>query len=475
MKPERMWTKQHDAFLYFDPALKPRPGQGPGFRVQLPGSRMLIIRALPRSTSALQPVAKLSITSVCGSEDGERTFVVRIPTWASKVKTVGEHPSIPAVTRPTALETMTTVEEPPINDIFTVRPRLVERADILPDSTSTVNSSLSALQTPGTSHPGLSKHVESDQRVQQQLELTLEPQGDEVPNPTRRALTEDAVLRNSQTDERSNGQPETPAEAPRPPPPVLSPLQTVFPPASGNTPSYSSPYGYGQALPPGIAMSQLGMPYEVATGRAVYLQPPPPPPLYNPHPLVHSHTAPLGIPFVPGHMHGHSNTSPDFLSRPPSHAHTPPINGFVDPSTGTPIFTPPRQSSRIEIRAPSEQSLGKSSVRKPSGLRSAAAMFEPSRYTGDAGNQDYLPVANAGPPFSYAPTEMRDDGGLSEDGQATQHQLLDPAVMAYSPYQQPYYYPEPYGYSGYMDMSHVAQYEMYPSDPMPSQGGGIYY
>ncbi|OBZ70337.1 hypothetical protein A0H81_09623 [Grifola frondosa] len=49
MKPERMWTKQHEAFLYFDPALKPRAGQGPGFRVRLPGGKGQIVRLSPQS------------------------------------------------------------------------------------------------------------------------------------------------------------------------------------------------------------------------------------------------------------------------------------------------------------------------------------------------------------------------------------------------------------------------------------------
>lgn len=189
--------------------------------------------------------------------------------------------------------------------------------------------------------------------------------------------------------------------------------------------------------------------------------------MYNPRPVVHSHMAPPGGPFVPGHMHTHSAVSPDFLSQPPSHAHTPPINGFIDPSTGTPIFTPPRQSSRIEIRAPSDQPEGKpvkTSVRKPSGLRSAAAMFEPSQPTNDTENQDYFDPETS---FPYVPPEIR-----GED--VTQQQLLDPAIMAYSPYQPPYYYPEQYGYTGYMDMSQVAQYEMYPTDPRASQAT-IYY
>jgi hypothetical protein len=52
-------------------------------------------------------------------------------------------------------------------------------------------------------------------------------------------------------------------------------------------------------------------------------------------------------------------------------------------------------------------------------------------------------------------------------------QSMENAMYGYSPYHQQYYYPEQYGYSQYYDMSHVQQYEMYPTDPHATQA--VYY
>jgi len=46
-------------------------------------------------------------------------------------------------------------------------------------------------------------------------------------------------------------------------------------------------------------------------------------------------------------------------------------------------------------------------------------------------------------------------------------------MMAYPAYQQPYYYPEPYGYPQYMDMSQTGQYDMYNVEQNPQ--GTVYY
>jgi len=53
--------------------------------------------------------------------------------------------------------------------------------------------------------------------------------------------------------------------------------------------------------------------------------------------------------------------------------------------------------------------------------------------------------------------------------------MPDPAMVAYSHYSQPYYYPEAYNYVPYMEVSpQVGQYEMYSNDPLPPQGT-VYY
>jgi hypothetical protein len=217
-------------------------------------------------------------------------------------------------------------------------------------------------------------------------------------------------------------------------------------------------------------MNQQGVPYEVSTGRAIYYQPPQQ--VYNPRPIMHTHMAPPGIPFVPGHMRHLTTSSPDFVAP----AHTPPLNGFIDPSTGTPLFSIPRQSSRIEIRAPSQLPDSKASqktVRRPSGLRTAATAFEPQQSAGgnDQG-QGYFPdQQNNG---LYVPLNGA-DGPLGEDAIHHQQQSMDPGVMGYPPYQQQYYYPEQYGYSPYMEMPQVAQYELYPPDPHATPQQPIYY
>ena len=483
MKPELMWTKQHDGFLHFDPALKPRYGQGAGFRVKLPGDRAQIVRAPLRSqTPAPASIAKPATASVLGSEYGEKSFVVRLPKRAGKEQAMEDATATLSIE-----ESVTTIEDPPIDDIFTVRPRLVVRNPI-PLSQLAVNDVSDILVPPSDAFfGGPSKQTEStlssvtassqglpEAAAQQQLEqLSMKPQ---EPDSARRVLAEEAVLRNLSTAEdptKDDQQPPSSASEQRPP---LPPLQTVFtPPVSQTSPPYGSPYPYAPALPPGIAMNQHGMPYELATGRPVYLQPPPPP-MYNPRPVMHSHMEPPSIPFVPGHIHHHSTASPDFLALPPSH--TPPINGFIDPSNGIPIFSFPRQTSRIEIRAPTEQSeVGKSSGRRPSGLRTTAATFEPSRPSDDA-VQGYFPSVS-GPDMEtltpFAHVNAADGIVTGEEGQTAQHsQAVDPALMGYSPYPQQYYYPEAYGYPTYMDMSQVGQYEMYPSEPQAPQGT-VYY
>jgi hypothetical protein len=87
MKPDRVWTKQHDGFLHFDPALKARPGHGQGLKVKIPGNQSQVVRAHSGTQSATpQPMRKQSIASSFGSEDGEKTFVVRIPRSAFYIR-----------------------------------------------------------------------------------------------------------------------------------------------------------------------------------------------------------------------------------------------------------------------------------------------------------------------------------------------------------------------------------------------------
>jgi hypothetical protein len=186
----------------------------------------------------------------------------------------------------------------------------------------------------------------------------------------------------------------------------------------------------------------MGIPYELATGRPVYL---PPPNMYDPRPMM----PPPSVPFVPGHVH-HRSLS-DFSAQPSPPPPQP--NGFIDYNTGQTFFSFPRQSSRIQIRSPD----GRPQTVKPSGLRSSAVAFEPTR-TEDG--------------FFSAPLVNRDsieEGTPGEEpSQPDQHQ-----AAAYNPYEQQYYYPDAYAYNPYMDMSQMGQYGMYPQDHIPQ--GTVYY
>jgi hypothetical protein len=438
MKPELMWTKQHEAFLYFDPTFKPKPGHGAGYRVKLPGEQTHVVRAGPTSRAPQTFTPKFE-----GSDAGEKYFIVRLPQRAGKEQAVvvDEQIAVTSVKEVISVKLQSAVAKP-------------SEQKAQPIAINILAQSLPVSESPTKPLPEAS--------VRSQLErLTVDPRPSD---PERLAKTEQAVLRQSTTDATSN--PRVIEDSSSSERPVLPPLQTTFTPPPPPppqpilqpSPAYGSPYGYHHALPAGVAMNHHGMPYEVATGRPVYF----PPPMYNPSPLIPNHYN-AGV-FVPSHMHHSSAVSPDFLAQPPSH--TPPVNGFIDPATGTPIFSFPRQTSRIEIRAPTEESgrPGKSTSRTTSGLRTTAPTFQPSRST-STDNGYYQPAATEASVSSYENT----NGQPMEE--ASQHGMA--GMMAYPAYQQPYYYPEPYGYPQYMDMPQAGQYDMYNMDQTPQ--GTVYY
>ena len=458
MKPELMWTKQHEGFLHFDldPALKPRQGQGVGIQVKLPGKAAKIVRAPLRSWKTVVKIPILKPATPVGSDAGEKAYAVRLPTAQGKVKQVNVQAA-----------TASPSEEAP-----KARP-LVGRRHSLP----VPREELSAPQD--ASAAGHS-HVLSDSTnaslvtsLMSRLEISVES----PPQPalfmadtTAGTKTEEAVLQHPSPEiaevARSQGETQIPAPLPS--------IQTVFtPPISQPSPVYGSPYGYVPALPPGIAMNQHGVPYELSTGRPVYLQAAPPP-MYNPRPIMHSHVSSSSIPFIPSHVPHQSAVSPDFLAQ--SASHTPPVNGFIDPSTGTPIFSFPRQTTRIKISAPLESGAAVKSPgnpspshqSNPSGLRTTATSFEPSGSVSESARNGYHPRLRSpemnNPPI-YAPLDGPGEGSTAN------HHPQDP-MIAYQ-YPQHYYYPEPY-FSPYVDMTQVGQYEMYPSDGYTPQGA-VYY
>ncbi|KAG6850913.1 hypothetical protein H0H93_006739 [Arthromyces matolae] len=417
-RPERTWTKHLDASLY------PTPGQGQ-IHVKLPGNKETkVIRTPYKPQLAVQP-------RLPNEEEEAKVYTVNLPDQSKTAHAA-------------------TFEEALVEEVFKVRPSLAPKI-----STSVIlQQPTPPAETTSPSQPHLTHHspshnVAATSSKPDELVASITSQLAQLPeaepsDPTRAAKTEEAVLRNPLTEPQGEARPVATGEE------LLPTLTSMYSPPSltQQSPSYSSPYGYGPTLPPGIALNQHGVPYELATGRPVYLQAPPPPPMYNPRPM---HLAPA---FVPTHMPSHSLSavSPDFLAHAASH--TPPMNGFIDPSTGTPIFSFPRQTSRIEIRAPTEGTQVKSPVKAPapssSTLRTSAASFEPSR----SSSNGYYPVLSSpenGSLPSYAPVEGTD--GLVD---GVHH---DPAMMAYAQYpQQQYYYPDAYGYttySPYVDMQRV--------------------
>ncbi|KAF8640091.1 hypothetical protein AX17_001329 [Amanita inopinata Kibby_2008] len=454
MKPELMWTKQHEAFLFFDAFSKPRKGQGPSYRIRLPGSEVHVVHGMLRirHNDAVFVWPNLNAQA---SDANENAFIIRIPKSSDSAK---------------AIEPLTTVEEASLEEIFTVRPNLVTAIPISvletvgsPSTASAVPDKVSRTSVIDSSMDTLNG-AQPEQVLRSQLEqLSIEPQ---TTDPARLAKTEEAVLKKLTEESTAEQLPGSSSDLR----PALAPLQTVFtpPPIAHTSPAYGAPYPYGPALPPGVALNPHGMPYEVATGRPVYLAPPP---MYAPRPLMPSHMTTGSVSFIPSHMH-HPSMSPDFMSQPSSH--TPPMNGFIDPSTGTPLFSLPRQT-RIEIRAPTDESDGKGS--RKSQLRQiskAPVAATDSSRSFELSNHTYYPsLANPGErteATSYVSPEARAEPGVNGDLSNQQH--ADTHMVPYPSY-QPYYYPESYGYYPYVDMSQVGQYDMYPSDPRSA--GTVYY
>ncbi|CDO73789.1 hypothetical protein BN946_scf185015.g118 [Trametes cinnabarina] len=459
-KPEKMWTKQHDIFLYQDMDTKPRPGLGPGVKVKLPGSKEPTIVRLPRRSFAARAAAKRE-PMPAAQDDGEHTFTVRLPSRGGQEKAAEEVPAVPEVLA-------TTGEEISIDEIFTVRPHLVpnRRVDLAPSPTTSTTvtegsqrqvasekSSLPVKSSPTTSHAV----SEETRNPLEQIIVPAIPVDDGRTSPS--PIIQEIILRYPPTTSEDGNSGTAPAttEEPRPQrpaPPMLHPLQTSFSPVPQTTPPpYGSPYAYGPALPPGVAVNHQGMAYEYATGRPVYIQPTPPP-MFTPRPMMHTHHPSLAMPFVPSHLRHHSVASPEYMA----HPHTPPVPAFIDPVTGVPIFAPPRQSSRIEIRAPTDAAEGKKSSRSSHHRSALSTSSVTASANENEQSQSYYPAQEGEASAQDGASDQQHQQPPDEYSQAPQ---MEPA-MAYAPYPQAYYYPEQYGYGPYVDMSQqVMPYEAY--------------
>ena len=265
----------------------------------------------------------------------------------------------------------------------------------------------------------------------------------------RLEIIERAVVKQSPSQSVDGGDPkvipQSPTESQRSAPPVLHPIRTVFTPVAPQPQTYAAPYQYSPHLPPGIAVNSHGITYEIATGRPVYLQPTPPP-MYDPRPVMPP-MHPGAVPFVPGHMHNLSGHSADF-----SHSQSHSMSGY-DTVSGMPLFSLPRQSSRVEIRRPDGTYPSSPPItgqtHRPSGLRTTVS----AQGDGSEFQESQTQAQQPEQPRDYYPSiadQQLGDGHTSppphvdsRSGNGVQHPGLNPNVMAYQPQPFPYYgYPE---------------------------------
>jgi hypothetical protein len=192
----------------------------------------------------------------------------------------------------------------------------------------------------------------------------------------------------------------------------------------------------------GVALDANGMPYDLATGRPLYMAAPAqvPTPVYMmPYPHMHPHAAHMQ------HQHQHQHRG----------------HASPDPS----LFAPPRQSSRIEIRRPDGASAAAAVLdevaRRSSALRASASApaFVPSQaQVGGA------PPSHAGEFYPSPPPEVPPAPAPN-------------TVMGYPYAQAPYYTygaPEGYAYPPPQFVEYVN--EAYGADPRAgAASSAVYY
>jgi hypothetical protein len=418
VKPERPWTKHHELFLHSDPSMRPRPGQGPTYRVKLSGTE-IIVQASAQPSPPRAPTPPRDV----GNEDGEVVFTVSLPRGERKPEATETTPTPTAVAAPPSPEPRSppeqAIDEPSVVPV----PPPISHA--IPASTA------------GPASPPVLRVV-----TEEQAEPTSEPADDPFklrnpPPPTVIPLATSTPTQINSTAGTSSAvvSPSVPVpisqstSAPeggllwRSPPPHLQ--STGMQPVPVSAPSYTSAYSYAPVsaptLPPGVALDAHGMPYELSTGR----------PLYLAAPQVHTPVYMMPYP----HMHSHVQPRP--LASP-------------DPS----LFAPPRQGSRIEIRRPDVPSVPEDSrlastqtqthISRSSALRASASA--PAFIPSHAAPHEFYPS----PPPEVAPSSA------------------SAAVMGYAPYppQPPYFaYGGPEGYAYPPPPPQFVEYDAYSADP----------
>ncbi|KAJ7228293.1 hypothetical protein GGX14DRAFT_412519 [Mycena pura] len=416
MKPELMWTKQHEAFLFFDPALKSRPGQPPGLRVCLPGGTSTVVRLVPRPRT-VKPAQKTAA--------GQAEFVVHLPRGNKAQLEEEAPPADPPIT----VKLGPTVHPAPApTPPLAPAPALAGLLEPDEDGWVQPDPATIALATVSSPPSGLPPALPSQPQVQS---LPVQPPtffpfapppSFGFPPPLYAPVAPPSTFPAPQP-----GYAQPPSFATHTPPPGFS-TQTPPPPVFGTPPGFSAP------LPLGVAMDARGMTYELASGRPVML--------YGGY---HTSSASVG-----GHAHPMNVSGPSHVHSMSvgGHAHTPSLSG-QDP----PLFAFARPSTRVEIRAPDgTRHSPTTSLLSPLSPRSPTRRSPLSREPDDAAHtakklrtdaSAFVPSHAATPSTSgYLPASYDAGTGAHPNGATYDANGMYDAYGAYVPSQ--YYYSNPY-------------------------------
>lgn len=464
MKPERVWTKQFDGYLYFEAELKPvhNQGIGQGVRIKLPRMKnvdkygegldndAVVVRVPPWN-----PIKPWTVPSTSKEPLADRAITVRLPPSRASLN---EHEAY-------SPEDVITVAPPPMDEPIpsllsvpapSYRPRPTQEDHPYTSSRPLVHS---PWHSADTAQPSGSTSAPLDLLA-------------EAPKPQEVIRNEPSMVNHATSAGSSHSRipihphdQENSTVSPQDLRPSMVPVLQATPPFQPS-PSYGSPYPYattsGPPLPPGIAISEDGVTYEIATGRTVYLHTPPPPPpppmqipVYNPRPMPMHPSHHGSVHFLPPHAHGHASSMSMSVS-PPAF--------LASPS----MFALPRQSSRVEIRAPGEE--------KGKNREVAEHAINPALQTGStlAANVNAEPFT---PASHLQPQAM---GYYSTDQQAFDNAQHHQQQSIYQP--PPFYYPvnadgsASYGYGQpYAGVeASQAQYDSYGQESYPQQHA-VYY
>ncbi|EJU06362.1 hypothetical protein DACRYDRAFT_19548 [Dacryopinax primogenitus] len=438
-RAEKPWTKDLAVHLYTDPTLQPKDNQGAGIRLKFPGS--------PNEGVVVRLPATIS--------EPDRT---RSPASASSAMK-GPKVKLPSVPNPRSLSGTISVVD---NGDFA---QTVGSGPLSTPPSGNLVLETTAVPVPSaTTEPVPVPEIDTVTKLEKQFQNIAVQQQQVAPQPQFKAIN--GFDPTALTNDKSLDIRPTPTQH-----------QTLPPPHLQISPQPYPQYSYGVALPPGIAMDENGVCFEVATGRVVILQQPTPSPIYHPRP-----TAPLPG-FVP-HLRPMQNPSPEtFTPSPFSDAVQPALpDAYLYPDqSGMPYFAQRRSSGPISIRSPTEPpSTAKpaSSAGPPSSslLRAAvhAAPFQPNRSLVTPQPSSFVPRAGyfTGS-YDVSPVPLTGPSALPDDPAIVGRDLTLTQYATYYPPEQMYAYPPgeyaytTYGYEGAVPEGYVP--------PADGRGPAVYY